>query len=322
MSEPTVRAAVCTSLGAARLTLAAYPSRDASLGAIRVTRALPIRGRRLVGPWCFLDRFGPLEFASGRPMAVPPHPHVGLQTVSWLVEGEMLHADSLGNEAEVRAGGVNVMTAGRGIAHAEETPTRNSGRLSGVQLWVALPDADRETGPGFEHVERVPVVEERGGVVQVFAGSYASPSSGSGQRVASPTRHFSEILGLDVQVHPGEAVELGLSPPFEHALLLLGGDCSSEGQELEERVLYYLGAGRPSLGLSSRAGGQVLLIGGRPFSETILMWWNFVARTPEEIAQARADWERHERFGEVVGDHGSRLAAPELMRLARPNPMS
>jgi quercetin 2,3-dioxygenase len=317
MDETRVAAEVCTALGAGHLTLAAYPNRDARLGNLRIARALPIRDRRLVGPWCFLDRFGPLSFGSGRPMNVPPHPHIGLQTVSWLLEGEVLHADSLGNEAMVRPGGVNVMTAGRGIAHAEETPTDNSGRLSGVQLWVALPDGHRDVEPSFDHVDRVPLVEARGGLVQVVAGSLI----GSGS-AASPARHFSELIALDVQVFAGEAVDVGLSPGFEHAALLLDGDCAIESQRLEARTLYYLGTGRSSLALGSESGGRLLLVGGPPFPEPILMWWNFVARTPEEISRARADWEEHRRFGEVPGPHAARLAAPPLMRFARPNPLS
>lgn len=270
----------------------------------------------MVGPWCFLDRYGPLAFSSGKPMNVPPHPHIGIQTVSWLLEGEVLHTDSLGCEAIVRPGGVNVMTSGNGIAHAEETPGTNSGRLNGVQLWVALPEASRNNSPSFQHVEQVPVIESSDGTIQVFAGSI--------QSTASPALYFSEILGLDVIIHPGKTLELELNPAFEHAALVLNDNCLFEGQPLEEGILYYLGSQRGSVTFSSRAGGRVLLIGGPPFPEKILMWWNFVARTPEEIAQARVDWEldrqgKGSRFGEVSGEHGVMLAAPNLVRFARPN---
>jgi redox-sensitive bicupin YhaK (pirin superfamily) len=234
-------------------TIESFVSRDISIGALQVARALPVKARRLVGPWCLLDRFGPLTFTGDKPMDVAPHPHTGMQTVTWLLDGEVLHDDSLGCEAVVRPGGVNVMTAGSGIAHAEQTPIRNTGRLNGVQLWVALPDAH---------------------------------------------------------------------PRYEHAALLLGGDCSVEGQPLEDRHLYYLGTSRSSVSFNSRTGSRVLLIGGPPFPETVLMWWNFVARTPEEIAQARTDWEEHRRFGNVTAYVGPRLDAPPLVRVARPNPMS
>jgi quercetin 2,3-dioxygenase len=318
MSETTVAAEECSALGAQGLTFTAHPNREASLGTLHISRALPIRDRRMVGPWCFLDRFGPLTFAEGAPMNVPPHPHIGIQTVSWLLEGEVLHSDSLGYEAVVRPGGVNVMTAGSGIAHAEETPQVNSGRLNGVQLWVALPEAERNINPRFDSVKQVPIFEAAGGVIRVFAGAYGAP----GSAVSSPAPYFSEIIGADVEVHPGATVELGLNAAFEHAALLLGGDCAIENQPLQERTLYYLGRGRAGISLVSQAGGRVLLIGGPPFPEKILMWWNFVARTPEEIAAARSDWEEHRRFGEVTGEHGPRLAAPDLVRFARPNPIS
>ncbi len=314
MSKTSVASKECSALGAPNLMFESYPNRDASLGSLQIKRALPIRDRRMVGPWCFLDRFGPLAFAGDQPMDVPPHPHIGLQTVTWLLEGEVLHRDSLGSEALVGPGGVNVMTAGRGIAHAEQTPIRNSGRLSGIQLWIALPDVHRHIDPSFTGVEHVPFVEQRGGILQVFAGGH--------EGVTSPAPHLSEMIGMDVQVHTGETVEFGLNPAYEHAVLVLSGDCSFEAQPLQEHALHYLGTRRAGLSFSSHAGGRILLIGGPPFPETILMWWNFVARTPDEIARAREDWEQHQRFGEVSAYRGPRLAAPDLVRFARPNPVS
>lgn len=310
----TVAAEECSALGATNVKLEAYPNRDVSLGELTVTRVLPIRDRRMVGPWCFLDRFGPLSFSDDKPMDVAPHPHTGLQTVTWLIEGEVLHDDSLGSEATARPGGVNVMTSGRGIAHAEQTPRRNSGRLNGAQLWVALPDAHRHVDPSFDGIERVPVIETAGGLTQVFAGSLGD--------VRSPGRHFSDLVGADLQVHPHSKVEVDLRRDFEHAVLVLDGECTIDGEPLQPRMLYYLGTNRASAEFSSRAGGRVMLIGGPPFPERILMWWNFVARTPEEIARYRADWEARTRFGEVASYQGERLAAPELARLARPNPLS
>jgi len=314
VSRTTVGAEECVSLGAEGHTFESYPNRDISLGHLRVTRAIPIRGRRMVGPWCFLDRFGPLSFSEGRPMDIAPHPHIGLQTVTWLLEGEVLHDDSLGSEAVGRPGGVNVMTAGRGIAHAEQTPGGNSGRLNGAQLWVALPAADRGVAPSFQAIERVPALEQAGGIVQVFAGTLDG--------AVSPGRHFSPLVGADLVVHAGGTVEAGLQSAHEHALLLLDGDATFEGQALEPHRLYYLGQRRTSLACSSRSGGRLLLIGGPPFPERILMWWNFVARTPEEIAAAREDWEARRRFGDVAAYRGPRLDAPALARFARANPLS
>jgi hypothetical protein len=141
MTDLTVAAETCVALGATDHQFESYPGRDIALGALTVTRVLPVKGRRLVGPWCFLDRFGPLTFTDPLPMDVGAHPHMGLQTVTWLLDGEIVHYDSLGYESLLRPGGVNVMTSGGAIAHAERTPATNSGRLNGVQLWVALPDA-------------------------------------------------------------------------------------------------------------------------------------------------------------------------------------
>ena len=291
-----------------------FPARETRIGDLVVSRALPIRERRMVGPWCFLDRYGPLTFSDGRPMDVAPHPHIGLQTVTWLLDGEVEHDDSLGNQSLLRPGGVNVMTSGGGIAHAEQTPRDHSGRLSGVQLWTALPDDVRHGAAGFAHVDRVPVIESRGGVAQVFAGSIGAASSGA--------PYFSPILGVDLRVHPGHTLTLPLDRGFEHALLVLDGDCAIDGEPLAAQRLYDLGIARTEAAFSSRDGGRILLIGGPPFPETIVMWWNFVARTQEEIAAARADWESHQRFGEVRHYKGDRLAAPALVRSVRPTPMS
>lgn len=241
-------------------------------------------------------------------MDVAPHPHIGLQTVTWLLDGEILHDDSLGCESVARPGGVNVMTAGSGIAHAEQTPLVNSRRLDGVQLWVALPDAHRGREAAFQAVERVPLIEQPGGVVQVFAGSLVG--------VSSPAVHYSGIVGADLQVHRGETLEVGLDPFSEHALVVLQGEATLEGQPLAAQQLHYLGQDRASLHLRSETGARVLLIGGPVFPEKVMMWWNFVARTAEEIAAAREDWEEHRRFGAVKAYKGHRLSAPDLVRFA------
>ena len=314
MSRPPVAAEPIDAIGAAHPRFDVYEGREVALGALRVLRALPVKGRRLIGPWCFLDRFGPLSFSEGAPMDVAPHPHIGLQTVTWLLDGEVVHDDSLRNEALLRPGGVNVMTSGRAIAHAERTPRDNSGRLNGVQLWTALPDRERQRPPAFQHLAEVPAVDARGGIIQVFSGSLADTSS--------PAAHYSDLVGADLQVHAGHALTIPLHRHYEHALLVLAGDCTVEERTLDHGLLFYLGMEREELRLESREGGRVLLIGGPPFPETILMWWNFVARTPEEIREAREDWQAHRRFGDVPAYAGPRLDAPTLVRFARPNPMS
>jgi quercetin 2,3-dioxygenase len=314
MSKPTVGGEALAALGARQQRFDIYPAREVKLGEMPVARALPVKGRRLIGPWCFLDRFGPLAFAAGTPMDVAPHPHIGLQTVTWLVDGEVVHNDSLRNEALLRPGGVNVMTSGRAIAHAEQTPARHSGRLDGVQLWTALPDDSRDGDAQFQHLAEVPVLELPGGVVHLFSGTLA------GSR--SPAQHFSDLVGADLIVHPGHPLAVPLDTSFEHAVLVLGGSCVLDDQPLDPGALYYLGTQRTEATFSAATGARVLLIGGPPFPETILMWWNFIARTPDEIRLAREDWEGHRRFGDVPAYKGPRLPAPELMRLAAPNPVS
>jgi redox-sensitive bicupin YhaK (pirin superfamily) len=314
MTRPAVGCESVVALGATERRLDEYANYETALGALRISRALPVKGRRMIGPWCFLDRFGPLSFTEGMPMDVAPHPHMGLQTITWLLEGEVVHDDSLGEEAVLRPGGVNVMTSGHAIAHAERTPADNSGRLNGVQLWTALPDRDRHGHASFQHVAHAPVIDERGGSVRVFSGALGD--------TLSPARHFSDLVGADLHVHRGETLCVPLRHDFEYAVLILDGESSLDGQALHDRVLYYLGMQRADATFASRSGARLLLVGGVPFGETILMWWNFVARTPEEIRDARDDWESGRRFGPVSAYNGPRLRAPELVRLARPNPVS
>jgi redox-sensitive bicupin YhaK (pirin superfamily) len=314
MSDPVVAAEPCIAIGAPGQELEPYTGRDVQIGDLRVLRALPVKGRRLIGPWCFLDRFGPLTFGAGTPMDVAPHPHMGLQTITWLLDGEVVHDDSLQQEALLRPGGLNVMTSGDAIAHAERTPDVNSGRLSGVQLWTALPDSHRRGAASFQHLRDVPTVEFSGGIARIFSGTLGPTTS--------PAAHFSPLVGADLQIHRGERLTIPLRRDHEHALLLLTGDAELHERPLQSDTLYYLGTQREEIAIASVTGGRVLLIGGLPFGETILMWWNFVARTPEEIRQARDDWENHRRFGDVPAYQGPRLAAPDLIRVANPNPVS
>jgi redox-sensitive bicupin YhaK (pirin superfamily) len=301
----------CVSEPTSTPILEALPGRPTDLGGLAIRRLLPRSQRRLVGPWCFLDSYGPLAFSSGKPMDVAPHPHIGIQTVSWLFDGEVLHTDSLGRQGLAAPGALNLMTAGRGIAHSEETPPGNGGRLWGVQLWVALPQASREVEPSFEQHRDLPVVDLDGGRVTVIVGQLG--------RAKSPARSFSPIVGAEVTGETGRPVALPLLSEFEHALVLLAGDGQLDGQALSADTLYYLGCGRRELLLvSGRRPVRALLLGGAPFGETILMWWNFVARTTDEIVAAREDWISGRRFGAVSAYGGARLAAPAF--LARPVP--
>jgi redox-sensitive bicupin YhaK (pirin superfamily) len=272
------------------------PSREAQVGEHRVARALPTRGHRTVGAWCFADHMLP----STVPMRVGPHPHIGLQTVTWLVEGALLHTDSLGSEQLIRPGQLNLMTAGRGVAHAEEAPD-GAGRGHGIQLWLAQPEATRHGEPAFEHHAELPARDVGGAVATVLTGSFAG--------VTSPARRDSEHVGVDLLTH-GDEVVLALDPGYEHGVVLLDGEVRIGDIAVPPGRLAYLGPGRDELVLRVQHTARLLLLGGPPFGETLQMWWNFVARSRDEIDEARDAWESGDaRFG-VVRSPLDRIPAP------------
>ena len=269
-----------------------------------VTRTLPNRNRRMVGAWCFADFYGPADLTSAPGMRVPPHPHTGLQTVSWLVSGEVLHRDSLGNCQVIEPGQLNLMTAGRAIAHSEETPAEHSAVLHGVQLWTALPDRSRHIAPQFAHHPDLPVLRETGVTVTVIMGELGD--------AASPAQIFSPLVGAEAVLADDAAIRLPLNPDWEYAALVLSGRIEVDGLALSAGPLLYLGSGRSDLGLRSDEPGRVLLIGGEPFDEQIVMWWNFIGRDHDEIVAAREDWMSGQRFGAVRGYAGDPLPAPPM----------
>jgi redox-sensitive bicupin YhaK (pirin superfamily) len=278
-------------------------AREVDLGeGTPVRRLLPKRQRSTIGAWCFVDHFGPQEVAGGRGMFVPPHPHIGLQTVTWLVEGDVLHRDSLGNEQTIHPGQLNLMTAGIGIAHAEESPPDHLPVMHGVQLWVALPERSSRIEPSFDHIPDLPIAETSGARVRVLVGEIL------GER--SPARAFSPLLGADVELQ--DATALPLRADYEHGFVVLSGEAIIEGVTLRPGNLLYLGLGREEITVQTSEPARLLLLGGEPFGEPIFMWWNFVAHSAEEIDRARADRVNHPRFGEVVGFDGPRLEAPPL----------
>lgn len=280
-ASATVAALTATSAPVLEIT----PSRAASVGGLSVRRALPRRGRRTVGAWCFLDHFGPTQ---ARPSI--GHPHIGLQTVTWLLEGDVLHTDGLGSEQRIRPGQLNLMTAGRGVAHAEEG--YSEGTSHGVQLWIAQPDATRHATAAFEHHERLPRVDVDGWRATVITGAFA------GER--SPARADTPLVGIEL-TSGGAGGAVPLDPRFEHAIVVLAGEVAIEDQRVGPGALGYLGIGREWLRLDARDETTVLLIGGEPFGADVLMWWNYVARTRDEIDEAHRDWEAEsDRFGQVA----------------------
>ncbi|WP_420879976.1 pirin family protein [Rhodococcus sp. (in: high G+C Gram-positive bacteria)] len=285
-------------------------SREVPLGgprAMPVRRTLPQRQRSLIGAWCFADHYGPDDVARTGGMDVAPHPHTGLQTVSWLFTGEIEHRDSLGMHALVRPGEVNLMTGGHGICHSEVS-TADTTVLHGVQLWVALPDDARDAPRNFEHYTP-PVVSVDGASARVFLGSLADSTS--------PVHTFTPLLGAELVLEPRAEVRLDVDPAFEHGILVDTGAVGVEGLELARADLGYVGTGAADLTLTNLTDepARVVLLGGEPFDEEIVMWWNFVGRSHDEIEQFRDEWQAgSDRFGAVQGYTGdvARLPAPPL----------
>lgn len=285
-------------------------SRAVPLGgprAMTVRRTLPQRARSLIGAWCFVDHYGPDDVGHTGGMDVPPHPHTGLQTVSWLFDGEIEHRDSSGVRALVRPGELNLMTAGSGVAHSEVS-TAATATLHGVQLWVALPEHARHLPRRFDHA--VPAtVRIDGATVRVLLGTLAGHSS--------PVTAHSPLVGAEVVLDPHAELTVDVAPDFEHGVLVDIGPVVLDGTHLSRAVLGYVAPGADRLTLANPGDrpARVMLLGGTPFPEPVLMWWNFVGRSHEEIAAFRDEWEAEsERFGRVEGyrGHVPRLPAPPM----------
>jgi redox-sensitive bicupin YhaK (pirin superfamily) len=265
-------------------------SRDEQVGQIRVRRALPRRGRRTVGAWCFADHMGPADVTENSGLDVGPHPHMGLQTVTWLIDGQVLHLDSLGSEQVIKPGQLNLMTSGNAVAHAEEATGHYRGVLEGMQLWVALPEHTRHGAAAFEHHAELPQSELDGATATVLVGDFAD--------LVSPARHDTPLVGVDLDMRG--SVTVPLHPAWEYAVVVMRGAVGIDGRPLRAGKLGYLGRGRSALHLDVRQRTRALLLGGEPFEEPIVMWWNFVARDRAEVDAAYGSWStQDDRFGRV-----------------------
>lgn len=282
--------------------------REVPLGGVRgmnVLRALPHRNLPTIGAWCFLDRFGPADTR----MRVEPHPHIGLQTVTWPLVGEIRHRDSIGSDADLRRGQLNLMTAGNGISHSEYSIGDDPIPLDALQFWVVLPDATRHGSPGFERHTDLPGV-----TLPATYGADADATVVLGELAgtASPATVHTPIVGAEIVVPAGTTVRVPLTSEWEHAVMLVEGDIDVAQHPLALNDLLYLGDSRDHVEVSSTGGALLFLLGGEPFESEIVMWWNFAGRTHDEIVQAREEWEaRSERFGSVEG-HEVRIPAPPL----------
>ena len=290
-------------------------ARDVLLGrTTHVRRLVPNKTRRMIGAWCFLDHYGPDDIKTTGGMWVPPHPHTGLQTVTWLFEGLGLHTDSIGSRQLIEPGQLNVMTAGHGICHAEVSPEEAPPLLHGVQLWVCLPDEVRDTTPpDFTHLADLPTYTEHGTTLRVLVGDLA------GERSKAPVH--TPLVGAELTLDPGVEATLPLEPGFEHGVLVVQGAAEVAGVPIERNAMSYLGIGRGELTFRGVAPDEptiLMLLGGEPFEEEIVMWWNFIGRSHEEIVEQREAWNgsgvdhEPERYGVVRGFEGERLLAPPM----------
>lgn len=285
-----------------------------------VRRVLPNKDRRMIGAWCFLDHFGPEDITGKVGMRVPPHPHAGLQTVTWLLAGEVLHRDSLGSEAVVVPGQLNLMTSGPGISHSEESPVGHSALMHGLQLWVALPDEARHVAPrAFTQHRDLPVVDLPGLRATVVVGEFGD--------AASPALAYTPLLGVEVRVEG--SVTFPARSSFEHGVLAIDDGLVVEGERLGASELAYVGEGVDAITVASPDGSprRGFLLGGEPFAEELVMWWNFIGRSHEEIVAFRDAWNDGPSsapapaapgsgeggpFGVVAGFAGDRLLAPPM----------
>lgn len=281
---------------------------------VEVKRTLPHAKLKMIGAWCFIDHFGPTEQTDA--MLVAAHPHTGLQTVTWLIEGEVEHRDSIGSIQKIKPGQLNLMTAGAGIAHSELSLSKSAdgeiANLHAVQLWIALPKAAIDVAPQFEHQADLPKVQLAEGVsATVLAGEFAG--------VRAETKTFSPLVGLELRIKAGHSIDINLSQGFEHGFLLAEGQIAINGANLPVSGLEYLEKGGKTAKIEAfDQDSLVLLIGGEPFDEKILMWWNFIGRSHEDIVKARNQWNDHRnpgssaRFGQFEDNVGGWIPAPEL----------
>jgi redox-sensitive bicupin YhaK (pirin superfamily) len=286
-----------------------------------VRRVLPNKDRRMIGAWCFVDHYGPEDVAGKSGMRVPPHPHSGLQTVSWLFDGEVHHRDSLGSDARIEPGQLNLMTSGPGIAHSEESPPAHPPTLHGLQLWVALPESARHGAPrDFTQYRDLPVVQRDGLRATVVAGEF--------EGAVSAAATFTPLVGVELVVDGEVAVDL--NPDYEYGVLAVDAGVIVDGQPLEISEIAYVGGARSTLALTTSGGARrAFLLGGEPFQEQLVMWWNFIGRSHEEIAEFRRAWNDGPtvapaadggrpgalaggQFGVVQGFAGDRLIAPPM----------
>ncbi|WP_104499860.1 pirin family protein [Acinetobacter indicus] len=289
------------------------PLRRAEIGqGTVIKRALPSHHKRMIGAWCFLDHAGPVSFPQGDGLDVGPHPYIGLQTFTWMIEGTLMHTDSIGSKQLIRPKQVNLMTAGQGISHTEVAPEQET-HMHAAQLWIALPDAKRNMPSRFDHYPELPVVSRDGVEFTVLVGEFLE--------TRSPVEVHSPLLAVDLTAAETVRTRLQLNPAFEYGFMALEGTAHINQHELNEDNMVVLEPGLQDIEIELHQGARVLLLGGEPFKSAILLWWNFVGRTQDELSEARDQWVNQDpRFGSIPDYNGPRLEAPALpdkMRASR-----
>lgn len=281
------------------------PARESILGeGMKIRRLLPHRKQRMIGAWCFFDHAGPVDVSQGRGVRVGPHPHTGLQTFSWMMNGEILHRDSLGYKQILEQGQVNLMTAGRGISHSEESPEQRSATLQLAQFWIALPENKRNIAPAFEHYPDLPVIDYSNSKLTVLVGEMLGHTS--------PVKVHTPLLGLDISSEASTQLSLPLKPEFEYGIAVLTGKAQIADIELNPGSLLYLGSERTTLDINIQEASQIILLGGEPFKEDIMLYWNFLGKSTEEIREFIHLWHESDHFGTVQGYDGEPIPSPEL----------
>lgn len=298
--------------------------RLADVGGIPIARLLPNKGKQPIGAWCFLDHAGPATFGEDElGLQVGRHPHTNLQTFTWMLEGEVLHKDSLGNEQVITKNKVNLMTAGtglsQGISHTEQSLFSNNGgsydaayALHAVQLWIALP-TNQKIERSFHHYPTLPTWNENGAQLTLTTGSYTNTAR---ETYHAPTLQYSKLVGIDINFLQTSDVTLNLYEGFEHGILVVVGSLEFCGQHYQQNELIRFDNadinGKHCVQVRAKQGTRLMFLGGEPLNQKVLLWWNFVADSKEEIAQSISDWNNgHERFGNIDSDM-KRLTAPEL----------
>lgn len=296
MSGPVEETVTSTDDSLGMSTIEVKESRQTQIGTMAILRVLPTKRRRTVGPWCFVDLMSPGDVDRPPPLEIGPHPHIGLSTVTWLFDGSILHSDSLGSEQSIRPGELNLMTAGNGIAHAEEgtetSPSNETGGIMGVQMWLAQPDATRFGGSTFQHYKDLPEISLDAGEARLLIGEY--------EGTVAPTEFDHPTVGMDLRLVGPSTI--AVNPDFEYGVVPIDRAAKVDDAIVEPGSLALIPTGYEMLRLETRGdSGRLMILGGRPLGEKVKMWWNFVARTNEEITEAWTDWQSHneERFGPV-----------------------